>query len=237
MKQSRKNQSGFGIILILLIAAVIVGLTVTGFLVYRHNKNTAVTTSTSQKSTTNTQQNVYANWKIYCDNFYHYCFKYPQDWVLSSNAATKVGDIAGASLLNPAKTTSVSYGIPDTHDRGLLAFFVASIDKLTLANQDLTVVGGYIPTSGDNGLAGNNVPSYQVVDSSLLNTYPLTIGQTTKFPTNPDFTVKNFQALGSFKIRPAITINTISDSLSWLNSTDAKTGLLILKSFYYNSTP
>lgn len=245
MGRMRNKQTGFGIVELIVVIVVIGVLGATGWFVYQYTRAKATNTtgsthSTKQQTNTKTQPDVYANWKTYCDTVYHYCFKYPQDWTFSSNTAAKLGDTGGASLLNPAKTVGVRYVNAYTQDSGIRNFMTVSLDKLTTANQDLTIVGGYIPSSGDNGLAGNNVPQYRVVDSSLLNTYPLAVGTGSQFPTNPWFTDQSTGTLsreGAFDVGPAVTINSLDETHAWFNSNDVKTGLLILKSFYYQPNP
>ena len=248
----REHQSGFGTVEILLVVLVVAALAATGLVVYqRHKTNNAkdraaanqTQTTTQPQNTTSTQPaqpDVYANWKTYCDSIYRYCFKYPQDWTFSANTAAKLGDTGGATLSNPANTIQVVYTNAYTQDSGVQSFMPISLDKPTAANQDLTIVGGYIPTSGDNGLAGNNIPGYKVVDTSLLNKYPLTVGTESQFPTNPSFTDKNTGTLsrqGEFKVKPSVTINSLDETHAWFSNSDVKTSLLILKSFYFKPNP
>lgn len=230
----------------MLVVLVFGGVVMSGILVYRQYQNgttTSKTDATNTKQTTGQQGNTttsptdaYAGWQSYCDTVYHYCFKYPRGWTLTTTAAAKLGDTGGASLANPAKTLQVSYSNAYTQDSGVRDFMTVSLDKLPAAHQDLTIVGGYIPTSGDNGLVGNNVPGYRVVDSSLLATYPLAVGTVSQFPSNPSFTDQptgTVSRAGAFVAKPAVTIHSLDETHAWFSSSDVKTSLLILKSFAY----
>ena len=163
MKKQQLNSKGFGLIAVVIVIAVLVVLGGTAVYVYhRDHKAKADTSNTTSTSGHNSTQNKsqassttssatpdpYAGWKTYCDSTYHYCFKYSSDWTLTATAATKVGDTGSASLLNPAKTVQVTYSNAYTQDSGAIAFTPSYVNKLTSANEDLTVVGGYSPAGG-----------------------------------------------------------------------------------------
>lgn len=243
--QKSLNSKGFGLVAVLVVIAVLVVLGGAGAYVYHRDHKTKSTTTTNNSngkpstqtgkggSTTPPVIDPYAGWQTYTDTTYHYSFKYPSDWTLTTTATTKIGDVGGASLLNPAKTVQVTYSNAYTQDSGAIAFTPSYISKLTSADEDLTIVGGYSPAGG---LVGNYLPSYRAVDSSVLSSYPLTTGQQAQFPSNPRFTDSNTSSStydGALISRPAVSINTVSDAQTWLNSTDAKTSLLILESLTY----
>lgn len=246
MTKRKFNEKGFGVVGALLILVVILVIVGGGLFVYHQNhqnKPTATTNASASKSTNNQKtaantNNPYEGWKTYCDSVYNYCFRYPATWtVVSSASAQTVGGEGGINLLSPTKSVQVTYGNDFVKDSSVVSFMPSMVSKLTTASQDLTLVGGYVPSSGDNGLAGNDVPSYRVADSSTLNTYPLTVGQAGQLPSNSAFTDQgtgDTSYKGSLTSRPAIAINSVQESQNWLNSADAKTSVQILESLYYN---
>lgn len=226
----KKNQKGFATPVIIAVI-VVIAIIVAGVLVYRHDHNKSKTinsnTTTPASTGTHTPQvsNPYAGWKIYCDTTYKYCFRYPSTWMLASTSSQ-------VTVTDPSQDVEVDYINAYSKDSSPIAFTPTSINKLSSANEDVTVVGGYSP---GGGLAGAYVPSYHVVDSSVLSTYPLTIGESSQFPNNPSFTDKGISGTysGAFLARPTTSINTTSDARGWLNGSNGQTSLQILKSFYY----
>jgi Tfp pilus assembly major pilin PilA len=242
----RLNNKGFGLVETLLVIVVIAVIGVGGWAVY-HNGHKAKTASATSSTTVskggNTKANSkttnpYTDWKTYCDSVYGYCFKYPTTWtVTSNNAATSVGSEGGISLMSPSKTVQVSYSNASVKDSNAVSFMTTAITKLDTTSQDLTLVGGYIPTSGNNGLAGNDIPSYQVVDASILGQFPLTVDKTSQFPSNPTFTDQNTADKGydgALVSKPVSTINSVQQAETWLSSIDSKTSMQILESLYYS---
>jgi hypothetical protein len=238
MGKLQDNQKGFSAIEFVLIVIIITIVAFVGWFVW-HSKQTADKNLTITNSATpiikkqTKATNLYAGWKSYCDTIHYYCFKYPSNWQLTTNGQSDEDQV---HLISPTSTVQVTYSNELVKDSSPIPFNTASIVKLSTANQALSVVGGYNPTSGNNGVAGNNIPVYEVVDNSLLSTYPLTVGQTTQFPNNASFTDQysgQTASIGALTSMPAVTINTVSQAKSWLSSTDAQTSLLILKSIYY----
>jgi hypothetical protein len=226
MRRKQLNIKGFApLVLLIAVAAVLVVGGGGAYVYHRNHKpkapvastttNTKTSTQTGKSSTTATA-NLYAGWKSYCDTTYHYCFKYPTDWTLDQGIA-----------LSPSKAVQVAYANPDTRDGGLLEFSPSYVGKLSGANQDVTVIGGYYTTGG------NYSPTYAVVDSSMLTTSPLTVGTQAQFPGNPSFTDQGSESRGQLTSTPAVSISSVSDAQAWLNSADAKTSLQILQSFDY----
>jgi hypothetical protein len=244
MRKISLGAKGFGHMILLIVIVVLVAMVGAGAYTYHHvhDKKTIATVSTSTHAdknvtTTNsgssTASSPYAGWDTYCDSIYHYCFKYPSGWQLKAATASQVGSTAQTMLQDPAKTVTVSYVNAFAHDNGPITFTPTYISKLSSANEDLTLVGGYSPASG---IVGNYLPSYKVIDSSVLSTYPLTVGQSTQFPNNPSFTdndTGNSTYQGQFIAVPYSAINTTVEAQTWLNSANAKTSLLILQSLYY----
>jgi len=240
---------GFSAVEAILVVLIVAALGLGGWYAWHHehkakpaikgsasqtNKNTSATKSSSSSSSADP----YAGWQTYCDTTYYYCFKYPSDWIVTgSTTADSSGGSGGISLLSPTKTVQVIYSNDFTKDSNVVDFVAETISKLTAANQELSLIGGYMPSSGDNGLAGNNIPIYEIVDSSYLNSYPLTIGQPGQFPSNPGFQDQRpgeTEYVGSLISKPAVTISTVDQSQGWLASPDAKTSIMILDSIYYN---
>jgi hypothetical protein len=174
----------------------------------------------------------YAGWKTYCDNVYHYCFKYPPEWTLGTpEVADAVCDPGGVGVSDAEGNPVVSYQNANNKDGSAPEFSTVSIDKPTAANEDLTIVGGYFYYNYNS----EYFAVYDVVDTSTLTNYPLTVGQASAFPQTPRFTdlsTGTQRCTGSL-----FTQSVFSDAASakaWFASPDAKTGLQILKSFYYN---
>jgi hypothetical protein len=247
MKKLSLNNKGFGLIGVLVIILVLALAGGAGIYVYHKNhkaKATTTTVATGKKnsgssskaddgSTSTGKADPYAGWKTSCDSAYHYCFRYPTGWTISGSTSSKAGESGQVTVLNPAKTLQVSYVNSYTQDSGVVDFNTTALTKLTSASEDLTVVGGYYATSG---VVGNFAPSYRVVDSSLLDTYPLTVGKASQFPSNPRFTDKAASTYsGSFALTPATSINTTSERDAWLSGSDTKTGVKILESLYYKN--
>ncbi|HSW99416.1 MAG TPA: hypothetical protein VLH38_00080 [Patescibacteria group bacterium] len=239
MRRKLTNDNGFGVIGILLVIVLFTVIGVGGAYVYhRSHKAKSTPTASSHYGSSNkgigstptpaSKPDPYAGWKTYADAQYHYSFKYPADWQLTETAATGVGATGGANLLSPSKTVQITYTNALSHDSGVIAFTPTYVNKVAAANEDLTLVGGYSPAGG---IVGNYLPSYRVVDSSFLTTYPLTVGSGGQFPNNPGFTNKyagaqSYQA--ALVSKPAISINTVADANSWLAGADGQISLKIL---------
>jgi hypothetical protein len=159
----------------------------------------------------------YAGWKTYTDTAHHYSFKYPSDWTISTTSAQVM-------LLNTSESIEVDYLYSDPHDSGITSFTPVSIGDMTDASLGLKVVGGLY-----DGVS----PEYNVIDPSLLKSYPLTIGQPSQFIVNPHFSddhVTNGMTTGTFRARSAVSG---AKTAAWFSTPDAKTSLLILESLRY----
>lgn len=245
--RKKLDRKGFSITEVLLTIVVIAAVAACAWLAWRHvhdKKQSSKTAGSSQQSKSSTSSSpgstttdVYAGWKTYCDTTYKYCFKYPSGWTIQTTSATKLGDEGGAALISPDQTVQVAYGNAFVKDGSVASFVPKTISKLTTANQDLTLVGGYVPSSGDNGLAGNNLPVYEVIDSSVLGTYPLVVGQQGQFPSNERFSdqlAADSGFNGALTAKPTVTIETVAQSEAWLNSQSAQTAANVLKSLSYS---
>lgn len=242
MRKTKLNTKGLGLIGVLVVIVVLVIAAGTGAYIYHQDHKIKVATSTGSKTTSSTSKsgsgsstaaNPYAGWKTYCDSVYGYCFKYPNDWILSTNSTpTEIGGTGQVEVANPTNTVDVSYANAFVKDSNSISLTTTYISKLTTANEDLTIVGGYSPAVG---LVGNYLSSYHVVDSSFLTSYPLTVGQTSQFPSNPAFTD---QSTGVGSYQGSLTVeagfNTQAQAQAWFSTPDVKTSLLILESLYYS---
>ena len=237
------GDNGFGLLGSLLMVVIIAALGAGGWLAWhaKHptKKPSGTTTSSTQKksnnsssgSTTTTQADPYAGWKTYCDTTYHYCFKYPSTWSFAVVTAPEQPCDAGQVEITSADgTVDLSYQNDNNHDGALPEITPTSIEALGSAKQSLTILGSYF--SGGT----NYLPSYAVVDSSLLTTYPLTVGVGAQFPEQAEFTDQGSGAMscnGSFTATSSQPINTLAGAKTWFTTSDAQTSLQILKSFSY----
>jgi hypothetical protein len=232
MHKQSLTANGFGLLVLLIIMVALILVGCAGAYVYHQDHKTKTTTAStvSSKSSTKTgnqtttaQTDPYAGWKSYCDTTYHYCFKYPTDWTFDAG-----------ELVSPSKMVKVDYQNPDNRDGGPLTFTPTYIQKLTSANQDLTVVGGYYPTT--TAMGSVIAPIYSITDSSQLTTSPLKVDTQGQYVGNPIFTDAGASTTtyGAMTATPdAASIKTTVDAQTWLDSADAKTSLQILQSFYY----
>jgi len=229
MKKGQWSEGGFGVAELLIVLVVVVVLGVAGWLVYRDgHKSSATGTATSITTRTATKQSVnsYAGWQTYTDSVNHYSFMYPTGWTLSSSR-----NVYGKMLLSPDETVTIGYEVIQPVSVTTVTFTAVSIAKLTSTNEDLSVVGGYSYSTA----ASSYSPGYFLMNSSVLSDYPLTVGRPAPFPAGPTFTlVGNANDVGYMYAAPTSNVTTLSDAQAWLNSADAKTGLLMLESTRYN---
>jgi len=115
------------------------------------------------------------------------------------------------------------YSNPSSDFGGPQTFHTTSIDSLAKSNSALKVVGGYYTAT--------NTPIYYLIDSTLIQQYSLTSGSTTDNVGYLDYTSGSSSAsLAAYD--NTNTQFTATQADSWFSSTDAKTALLIAKSFY-----
>jgi hypothetical protein len=224
MGKLHKNEDGFGTIEIILVIFVVVLMGIAGWLVYKnHNKTNDAKTTTS--TTVNTKPvDAYAGWKTYCDTTTGGCFRYPADWDDVSPLDAQAVKASGQSR---NETITLEYSEPVTGKDGLGDFATISLSPLTTASDALKVVGGYYTVG--------NIPSYSLVDTSLVQQYGLATGKTSNNGNNDLYFTKN-----SNKATLVVHYNNTTGSASistsqantWFNSTDGKTALLIVQSFY-----
>jgi len=187
MKERQNSDSGFGAIEVLIAVVVLVVVGLGSWLVYRHDHETtrkdASTTSsttapaTTEKSTTQQPVNPYGGWQTYTDSEYQYSFMYPSGWTISNNP-----NMPGVRLLSPSQTVMVEYGIGQPQSDATTTVTPVSINKLTSANEALTVVGyiGY----GANSANGQYGAGYCVMDNSELTQYPQIVERLDKYQSS-----------------------------------------------------
>ncbi|HEV7454813.1 MAG TPA: hypothetical protein VGO07_06155 [Candidatus Saccharimonadales bacterium] len=127
----------------------------------------------------------------------------------------------------------MTYENGNNHDGGLTAILPISITPLNPTNQDLTVLGSSFNSNNDTSF----FPSYDVVGTSVLTTYPLTVGTSSQFPAPIKFTDQgggSSPTSGSFSAAPSSAVHTLAEAKSWFTTPDAKTSFQTLKSFSYN---
>lgn len=236
------KQSGFGVVGLLLTIVVLALVAGGGIYIYHkdHKTKVAVTTSTTKTSTSSTAKNAsgtttatnpYAGWKTYCDTVNGYCFKYPASWRLDNESQAGITNLVVDS---PSGGGEITYQNTYSADALIWSSFHATTDTtLSAGNGNLSVVGGYTLATEAY------MPLLYVVDTSCLQANPVTIGQTGTLSCDrfTDASDKDYQGLFSLEDPQASADGngsfTASQSAAWLNTQDATTGLLILKSLYY----
>src|SRR6266568_721611 len=173
---TKRYQSGFSAIEVLLVVLVIAALVVTSVVVYQRYKsrtkstaatNTSQTTTQKQESTVIPAQHPdpYAGWMSYTSSFEKLSFRYPSNWV-AVDTSGKIG-VAGDSLqlTSPAGSLTVSWfsailGLGGACDATIMPGTTVSagalspcpywyvIDKQKLSGADLYYVAGVETNDG-----------------------------------------------------------------------------------------
>lgn len=246
MNKISKNEKGFSVIELVLVLVIVVLIGAAGWLVYKNHYKTTIAkpTATSNgsaafSSTSSNSTNTYSGWKQYCDSVNRYCLKYPSNWKFSNNGSSGQAYIG---ITNISGTLSVGYTNPNTDD-GFppTDFYTSLIYPLSGDSGDYTIIGGYWTSQINSSGQSVEQPFYALIDSSYLKSSPLVVGQISKLSTNI-FTNANASST-SGSSNASLTVYSIpsngefatsNESTSWLNSQDAQTALLILKSFSRN---
>jgi Tfp pilus assembly protein PilE len=214
----QKQQSGFGVVEVILIVVVLALVGVGGWYVWnasqKSNNNSASTNSGNNQVATDP----YAGWKSYCDSTQKVCFKYPADWSFTSDASS-------ATVENSGKTVVVSYVNSDTRDGAAMPYYAAAVENLAVANASFKVLGGYVvPSSGDV------IPRYKVVDAQFAA--GLIAGRQGSTTNTARFTNSD-GSTGHLEVYPTNASGYDADKAkAWFASDDAKTADLIARSFY-----
>jgi hypothetical protein len=214
MNHSVDKQHGFGLIVILTIAAMVAVIVVGGWYVWSKNRPNV----SNKDNTTLAQTDPYTSWKSYCDSVKKVCFKYPADWTVDA-------DGNGATLQNPNKTIFVSYANNDTRDGAAMPYYAAVIEDLASTSTSFKVLGGYaVPASGDI------VPQIKVVDAKF--TTGLTAGRQGSATNTARFTNTD-GSTGHLEAYPSSTSGyDTSKAKAWFESADGKLAELVIQSFY-----
>jgi hypothetical protein len=225
-----KNQNGFSAVEAILILGILGIVGFTGYFVWHAKQNTDKTFATNnsstpvikKKATPKTVTSSYSGWKEYCENTTHGCFKYPANW-----AAPAPNNDDLAFVQSPEETTNVAYVKVGNTD-GLGDFMTTSVTPLS-SSSTYSVVGGYYTIS--------NGPGYNLVDSSLVSKYGLSVGKKSHlgvgqglYYSKSDSTL-TFTA--SMNMKGGVPSVDLSQTNSWLNSTDGKNASLIVQSFAF----
>ena len=224
MNINNKRRSVFGAIAI--IAAILI-FAALGYSGYRLNNHFSKSSTVTSKPTSSTQTgmqtqaaDLYVGWKTYCDlSVEKACFEYPPNWTIDSS---NQDGIASVLVKNPSGSVGINYTSADTRDGTTVPYYTVSIDDTATASS-LKVVGGFFPA------ITNVTPRYKVVDQA--STIGLTVGQQTSIISTARFTFKD-HTTGHLEAYPINTNFNVSQAKNWFSTDDAKTVLLIMKSFY-----
>lgn len=244
---SRKeySQSGFALIEGLVVVLILVIIGFGGYYVWhtQHNsKSTTSATTTSTKSTissktttsTNTiattTPNPYAGWKTYCDKSTGGCFQYPASWTEQNYSQCQNSCYTDVIFSSTTKTVQVEYMSPDNSQAvaGPVEFYMHDTTTTTKPNPSQTIIGGYYQ---------NNLAAYYLIDSSLIQKYALKVSQfSSSLSGDLVFTDKvgsTQSKLTASQVLPNGQTQTQTQENAWFSSSDAKTALLVMKSFYF----
>jgi len=230
-KKQSERTAGFGIIGVVLI---VVALAVIGLLAWRFYdasksktpSSTANHTSSGSSSQANTQTpppkvDPYAGWQTYCDTVEKACFKYPSGWTIDPSDQN---NIVSVTLENSTKTLVGSYTNYDTRDGFQMPYYTAALEDLSTPSAIYKVLGGFVASTATVN------PQYKVVDSSF--TIGLTVGQQASVNNTARFTFAD-KNTGHLEIYPTSANGmTSNQATTWFTTDDAKTALLIARSFY-----
>ena len=233
MSTKKDRYAGFGLILIILFAFMVVGvLGVTGWQVYEHylSANPTKSNTSPHQSSQDGQKPPVATTTHYCSTQGGLCFDYPKAWTL---AEASVGTSnALVTVTNPSETIEISYkpevsGVGGSCRPDVCFFTTLSLKSI---GRGLTVVKGVF----SNTAVGNIVPYYFVGSDSILDPYGLQIGKRVdvgffaallKSPVDSSM----FEELRVAKI-PESSFSSKATATSWLNGADVATAGTILDS-------
>jgi hypothetical protein len=219
----KHNQNGFSSIFVILLIVVLACLGFTGYNVM--NKKAVIknqTMAATQQPEDKNQgiqkiKDEYEGWKTTCDDIVRACYKHPADWAT---------DQYNTGLENPAHTEYVSLSGSTVKDGGSGSAYIASIVDLSTPIADLKIVGTVI----------ENQPSYAIYNTSYLSANNVKVGNTQDISyINHRFSGKTGDA--SFDGTPSsggyASIKTLDQAKAWFNTTEARTVLKVIQSFYY----
>lgn len=234
---TKRSQSGFSAIEVLLVVLTIAVLVVTGLVVYQRHKpsstksTAAVTgstqTTTQPKTTTTTQptQSVYAGWKTYTlaeDSTIS--FKYPSDWTISGDFK----DTSSTPYNRFFKITAPSL----YHDNDVVFIFRYSPGKNNQLTQICARSGGYsnIVNSEDVTVGGNKLKIVTTAGSidGIKTINMALVDDSNCLVTVPSGVIEATENLGS-QSAPTYSI----DLSTWESLPESNTIDLIFKSFKF----
>jgi hypothetical protein len=233
MKNKQLNTKGFGLVGILAVVVVVALVGFSGWLVWHKNHEAKKTNSASNSKSTGSKSptttgrgstattDPYEGWKTYTDSQYHYSFKYPSNWSLTSG---DTGDRVSANLVSPNGTVYVDYTNTFVKDGDKLDFFVSSVDDVA-SLPSVKVLGGMFTSQ--------NSPRYYVVDNS--QTADLEVGAVGQVVNTARFAEGSGNDAQFVAHYSGTAYSSTEAAKAWFSTEDAKTSLLILKSLSYEN--
>ena len=214
-----KKNAGFGLVYTIAAIVVIAAVMAVGLLVYANNNQEADNDRFVSNNTKKSKvADPYKGWKTQCDPEIKACYRYPADWIKSQYGG----------LENTAKTAYFSYQSHNTKDQSEGTAYIATIEDLVDPNQGLEIIG-YIT---------NNKPVYVIFDSSYVTEKKLMTNATSVIVDgNPTFKGRSGNDDVTFVATPNVSgyaaIKDFEQAKAWFSTPEAKMGLKILQSFYY----
>lgn len=243
MNIKHDRQAGFGLILIILLAFVLVGtLGVIGWQIHSHNlqrtgQGSATTTGQHHPSTQQTDQ--YAGWHTYCSRLGGICFKYPSDWQKTETSGSNPASTM-ITIASPSKTVDVAYapvvaGVGGHCNPNTCFFMAESITSLSSSQATgLTVVKG-IFTSKATGVV---LADYFLGSDDILTPYKLKADQSVDvgFLENLFTSPVNSSAIEELHVKRVPDAGFASEAAAraWLAKPEVVTAGSILSSVYLN---
>lgn len=222
--QTRRTTNQKGFVPALLLAAIAVLVTGgIGWSIYAGKKAQAtsqaqaVSQASAAMTPTPPKVDPYAGWKTYCDDVAKACFKYPANW--SIRTMNHKGTEGMVMILNQSGEMAGSYDESRPVGGSFPLDYIASLDDLSTPNANYKVVGEVYPSPK------SFYPAYDVLDKSV--TTRLAVGQ-------QDASLAGDQKgrWGHLTMLPYVYHLTADQAKAWFKTDDAKTSLLIAKSFY-----
>ena len=217
MKDSRSNESGFGVGELLIVLVIVVVLVTAGWYVYRHNHSSS--TKTTAQTSSGQIVNPYAGWKTYC--ILSACYQYPSNW---NAVAGFPGDFD-----NSTDTAYVSLEPGTSKDSAEDASYIVSVESLPNSTTPLDIVGSVV----------NDKPIYQVYSASYISANNVKPGTTQVIVDgNYFFEIPNgtLSLVGTPGANGYAAITSFDQAKAWFSTSEAKADLLVLKSLYFQSS-
>lgn len=230
------SQTGFAITLAVVAVVALAAAGAIGWSVYSSKKVQASSQAQEVKAPANDQSQAsatapkvdpYVGWKTYCIE--GTCFKYPSDWTIKIGESKTKGTVS-AGISNPSGSVTGDFGRNNpTVSSGMIpSAYIASLDELSMPNANYKVVGE-IYTSDTSPHA----PVYAVLDNSFAAKQ--TVGQQPNVEQPARLSFKHGSGyfwLSTPPLQPWNKPVDVDKAKAWFNTDDAKTALLIAKSFY-----